>query len=291
MTKVVSIQYPSGSFGHLIHTLLSSYSPQFYGEPLNYTFGHGGDSHQYPLFLPKYIEPVTFNTVDYTNCLKQYQGQSEFISILIDSGIDNDSDEFVNYINPDIRLKVNYNKWSWPIAGKLFYTRCMSAVLNKPTELNEFISPDIFKWNNVTEEWAIREKYFLFLRDHAFNQAWQLHDSELSIPLIDILDYNSLFKRLSMYFTITEFKEFYNNWQATNYRHYGFYNEVTDIWDKIKNKIPYSLSGVSDLFTQAVIYYFIWLEYGVEVPHNDYSHWFTNTDEIVTMLNKCGATV
>ena len=28
-----------------------------------------------------------------------------------------------------------------------------------------------------------------------------------------------------------------------------------------------------------------------EVPHNDYSNWFTNTDDIVTMLTNHGVTV
>jgi hypothetical protein len=291
MTNVVSIQYPSGGFGHLIHALLSSYSPQFYGKEKNYNFGHGGDSHNYPVFLPKYFEGATFDVGRYSNLLKQYQGQSEFITVLIDSGITNDSEEFLNYVTPAIRLKVHYDDWSWPLAGKLFYTRCMAAVLNKPTELAEFINPDIDKWANGSENWAVREKYFLFLRDHAFRKSWRLRQDEMSLPLTDILKYDKLFKILSTYFTINDFFEFYIAWETKNHHHYAFYYEAIDIWTNIKNKTSYSLDNVTDLFTQAVIYYFIWLEFGVEVPHNIYSNWFTNTEEIVGMLNKLGVIV
>ena len=71
----------------------------------------------------------------------------------------------------------------------------------------------------------------------------------------------------------------------------AFYYNTIDIWNAIKNKTSYSLNNVTDLYTQAVIYYFIWLEFNVEVPHNDFSDWFTNTDEIVIMLNKLGVIV
>jgi hypothetical protein len=291
MTVAVSIQYPSGSFGHLIHTILSSYSPQFYGKELNFKFGHGGNNHNYPTFLPKYFNKTTFDADNYTNCLKKYQGTTEFVTMLVDSGITNDSEEFLNYVKPALRLKIHYDDWSWPIAGKLFYTRCMASVHNNPTELNEFINPDILKWSNVNEAWAIREKYFLFLRDHAFRKSWRLKKSELSIPMLDVLEYQKLFKRLSMYFTINKFDDFYYKWKDQNYHHYAFYDNTIDIWNAIKNKTSYSLNNVTDLYTQAVIYYFIWLEFNVEVPHNDFSDWFTNTDEIVIMLNKLGVIV
>jgi hypothetical protein len=94
-----------------------------------------------------------------------------------------------------------------------------------------------------------------------------------------------------MYFTINKFDDFYYKWRDQNYHHYAFYYNTIDIWNAIKNKTSYSLNNVTDLYTQAVIYYFIWLEFNVEVPHNDFSDWFTNTDEIVIMLNKLGVIV
>ena len=60
---------------------------------------------------------------------------------------------------------------------------------------------------------------------------------------------------------------------------------------KVKNKKSAELTTITDIWTQSVVYYYIWLEFGVEVPHNDYSDWFTNTDDIVKMLNKLGVTV
>ena len=51
------------------------------------------------------------------------------------------------------------------------------------------------------------------------------------------------------------------------------------------------LTHITDIWSQAVIYYYIWLKYNVEVPHNDYANWFTNTKEIVTMLRDNGVEV
>jgi hypothetical protein len=41
------------------------------------------------------------------------------------------------------------------------------------------------------------------------------------------------------------------------------------------------LTHITDIWTQAVVYYYIWLEFGIEVPHNDFANFFTNTDQII----------
>jgi hypothetical protein len=59
----------------------------------------------------------------------------------------------------------------------------------------------------------------------------------------------------------------------------------------VKNNVSFDLEHIIDVWNQAVIYYYIWLEFGIEVPHNNYSNWFANTQEIVIMLNKHGVLV
>ena len=64
-----------------------------------------------------------------------------------------------------------------------------------------------------------------------------------------------------------------------------------DIIKNIKSNKDVDLTMITDVWTQAVVYYYIWLEFHVEVPHNDYSNWFTNTEEVAIMLNNHGVIV
>jgi hypothetical protein len=55
---------------------------------------------------------------------------------------------------------------------------------------------------------------------------------------------------------------------------------------KIKHQETFDLAHITDVWTQAVIYYFIWVEFGKEVPHNDFENFFSNVDQITQWLNQ-----
>ena len=166
MTKVVSIQYPSGGFGHLIHVVLSVYSKQFNGQKLEYQFGPGGDSHAYPTQLPKYYLLNDFDVNLYQQQLNNIN--DEFATILIDSGIDNDSNEFRAVIKSNISIRICYDHWTWPLLAQIFYTRCMAAVTETEQTINQWIVPDQGMWRDQNEPWAIREKFFLSKKNTYF---------------------------------------------------------------------------------------------------------------------------
>jgi hypothetical protein len=44
------------------------------------------------------------------------------------------------------------------------------------------------------------------------------------------------------------------------------------------------LTDITDIWTQAVVYYYIWLKYNIEIPHNDFADFFTNTDQIQNII-------
>jgi len=287
MTKVVSIQYPSGGFGHFIHVILSAYCKKFNGQIIDYEFGIGGDSHSYPESLPTYFGTTEFDVVQYQQLKQQLdQDKNEFATILIDSGINNDSDEFRTVIHPDMSIRVVYDDWSWPLLSKLFYTRCMAAVTHSEQTIGEWIMPDDNKWDDPTQNWAVREKFFLYLRDHAYRYSWRSNHSTLNIPIDHVLNYQSLSKLLGQQFEINNFEPFYSSWYQTNLKHFEFFLKAQYVWKNLCNNID--INDIDDLFTQAVIYYYIWVEFGFEVPHNTYAAWFTNTKEIVTMLQHHG---
>lgn len=287
MTKVVSIQYPSGGFGHFIHVVLSVYSKQFNGQKLEYQFGPGGDSHAYPTQLPKYYLLNDFDVNLYQQQLNNIN--DEFATILIDSGIDNDSNEFRAVIKSNISIRICYDHWTWPLLAQIFYTRCMAAVTETEQTINQWIVPDQGMWRDQNEPWAIREKFFLYLKDHQYRNSWREDQSTLNIPVDQILSYQTMFAALSSQFELDNFENFYQTWHDANHKHFNFFIQAQHVWKNLQNNID--LTHIDDIFTQAVIYYYIWLEYGIEVPHNDYSNWFTNTQEIVTMLNKHGVLV
>jgi hypothetical protein len=56
------------------------------------------------------------------------------------------------------------------------------------------------------------------------------------------------------------------------------------IVNQINNNESFDLSSIKDLWTQAVVYYFLWLEFEKEVPHNDYNDFFKDTDQIKQWL-------
>jgi hypothetical protein len=67
--------------------------------------------------------------------------------------------------------------------------------------------------------------------------------------------------------------------------------DAKSVLNYVKMQWSSDLTHVTDIWTQAVVYYYIWLEFGIEVPHNDYADWFTNTNDIVIMLDKHGVKI
>jgi hypothetical protein len=286
MTKIVSIQYPSGGFGHFVHAILSSYGAGFQGNAVDYKFGPGGNSHAFPLMLPKYYNK-TFNIEKYQKRLDKLT--TAFATLLIDSGIDNDSDEYRSLIQPDLTIQISYDDWSWPLLARMFYTRCMSAVRNKKQIIDDWVKPCIEGWNTPDAIWAQREKFFLYLRDHHFRHMWKPKHNSLIIPIEHILNYNSLYNSLNSLVEVSEFKDLYQNWYNTNEQYFNFYNDAKNIIHNVDSDLD--IKHITDVFTQSTVYYYIWLKYNFEVPHNDYASWFTNTKDIAKMLNDHGVTV
>ena len=285
MTKVVSIQYPCGGFGHFTHVILSSFCKVFEGDFINYNFGQGGDSHAYPLKLPKYYNGIRYDQEKFLENLSNLK--SEYATVLIDSGVD-DSDQYRKFISSDISVRVYYDDWSWPMIAKMVYTRCMAALEGKPQSINDWINPDQNNWEDSSQPWAIREKFFLYLRDHSHRYNWRSNSSTLNIPIASFLTYNTLHKSLSACFELSNFEPFYNSWYETNYEHFKSYLDAQDIIKNLHNNR--NINSVDDYYTQSVVYYFIWLKYQFEIPHNDYN-WFTNTSDIVKMLREHGVEV
>lgn len=259
---IYCVWYPSGGFGHYINAILSVYGDNFARPKSVPKFSKNGNNHALDLIAPAYRhDPVTYN-FDFDSKLNY--------SVLIDNGINNESQQFQKFFPGAKIIKLCYSDFSWPVVANTMIVKAMNQ--NIKSEL----PVDNKSWQTV-EPWAQREKYFLFLKDHSLRRAWKPDTISSAVMIEDLLDYQVLRDRLGI--ELGDFKNFWFQWQDANKSYFapvltaqkilqGHFEPVTDIW------------------TQAVVYYQIWCQFGVEVPHNDYSNWFESYDDIVKMLNK-----
>lgn len=268
--------YPAGGFGHFINSILTLYGQGFV-RPNNteFSFSNDGNSHALELVAPKYYN----DPEDYNFSFEQ----SEIYSVLVDNGNNNETKRFLNYFsNPQV-IKVCYTDYSWPIIARTMIEKGMRVGFDQEVNLDSDAWP-------TTEDWALREKYFLFLRDNHLRSAWR-NDSACSNLLVeDLLKYKRFKDRLISFGIVTEtFEDFWLEWRKANNKYIDPCETARYVLDNIDKEE--SLTHISDIWTQAVVYYYIWLTYEFEVPHNDYNNWFTNTKDISIMLNKHGVLV
>jgi hypothetical protein len=154
--------------------------------------------------------------------------------------------------------------------------------------MSEEITVDNDKWS-CNDSWARREKYFLFLRDHMLRSAWRADHNHRHLDISSMLSYNQFKDCLpAVGIETDDFQQLWTKWNHANHVYLDPVAVAQQVISDVKNNADSDIRHIDDAWTQSVIYYYIWLEYNFEVPHNDYSNWFTNTKEIVIMLNKYG---
>ena len=271
---IYCIWYPGGGFGHFINAILSLYGCNF-KQPVikNYNFGSTGDSHQLPLVLPKYWhDPEIY----------QYNTDPKFdYSVLIDNGNENESDRFRQFFPNSKVIKICYSDFSWPVVANTMISKTSNVAFE------HVINPGQ-EWKVNGDEWAIREKYFLYLRDHPYRHMWK-PSKDYILDIEDLFDFFQLQnKLLSFEINTQDFSNFWNKWFLANQQYISPVLVAKQLLEQVENEIDQKLS-ITDLWTQAIVYFSIWNRYGFEVPHNDFSNFFSSTGEVIELLkkNKC----
>jgi len=258
---IYCIWYPSGGFGHFLNAILTLYCDGFKRPNKKNSFSDIGDSHSLDLIAPKYFHNPTdyyFNPTDKLN-----------YSVIVDNGINDESSTFKRHFNNPKIIKVTYSDKDWPIVAA---TRTVKASLNLlDTEFNKSA------WGNDSSDWAEREAYFLFLRDHPQRFKWKDEPNVFNISVDEILNYNHLTAFLTRIgLSFTNFKPMHDLMLDANSEFI-----VTDL-ERIKESK--SLAEIDTIWKQAVIYFQIWAKFGIEVPHNTYSDFFKDSDELFEMV-------
>lgn len=263
---IYCVWYPSGGFGHFINAVLTLHGDNFVRPNNSLNFSKNGDSHNLQLVVPKYRQ-------------EQWSGIAEFLDnknycVLIDNGINNESDQFKSVFPDASVIQICYSDRSWPIVARTMIDKAMKSSLDQQLPLD--------KWDS-DEPWAKREKYFLFLRDHPLRHAWK---PTVDWPLYvdNLLSYESLFNSLNSLTKVNCFNELWIEWRKANSKYIDPVEIAQKVIAAINFNQPYNLSGITDIWTQAVVYYYIWITFGVEVPHNDFSDFFSDINQIAKLV-------
>lgn len=266
---IYCVWYPSGGFGHFINAVLSLYGTNF-ARP-NATavkFNNDGNSHALDLIAPKYSKNL--NNYNF-NFLPNYN-----YSVLIDNGINDEGTEFLKIFPDSVVIKLCYSDMSWPIVSKTMIEKAMRSSVIQEMPLGDW---------PTTEPWAVREKYFLYLRDHQLRHMWEPTKTAVPVLIENMLDYHVLKSTLELAGVVLEdFTELWQAWYTKNIQYFTPVLRSQSIITSLKNNINQDLSDITDIWEQAVIYYFIWVEFNQEVPHNDFANFFKNTNEIKQWL-------
>lgn len=265
------VWYPSGGFGHFVNTVLTHHGVGFV-RPLDtqYEFSSTGDSHYNQLVAPKFA----FNSTDYKfnfSDTKQY-------SVLIDNGINDESNDFINTFPLAKIIKVCYSSITWPIVASTVIHKAMRS--NFDSEL----AVDVDRWA-CSDTWAQREKYFLFLSDHHCRTMWDPDTQCYNLSIDDLLEYDVFCRRLGEHgIRLTDFYELWETWLVHNQKYIAPVIFAKTVLDAIDQGQSMDISSCQDLWTQAVVNYLIWDKFNYTVPANSFASWFTNTDQIITLL-------
>jgi hypothetical protein len=263
---IYCVWYPSGGFGHFVNAVLTSHGEDFVKPKKKLQFSTTGDSHSLDLVAPKYSKGRWCSNFDFS--------KTQNYCVLIDNGINDESDQFRQTF-PDAKvIKICYSDLSWPIVARTMIDKAMQS------DIAQQLLTD--SWH-TDEDWTKREKYFLYLRDHAVRHSWR-HSTDFALYVDDLLNYQSLVNRLNSVAKVNAFKNLWQDWRRANTQYIDPVITAGLIIDSVNKHKYFDTTNITDIWTQAVVYYYIWISFGVEVPHNDYADFFRNTEQIAELV-------
>jgi hypothetical protein len=266
------VWYPSGGFGHFVNAVLTLCGKRFVRPKKNLEFSSNGDSHALDLVVPKYFKDCWPGGIEFLDD-KNY-------CVLVDNGINDENDTFKSTFPDATVIKICYGKYSWPVVAGTMIEKAMASSIEKqlPTD----------NWD-TDEPWVCREKYFLFLRDHPLRHAWKpVNEIEISDNEIDVAelyqDYDGCHTFLNAIVEIEDFYPLWKEWRLANAKYIDPVITANNVLSCVLTKKSEDLTHITDIWTQSVIYYYIWVKFNIEVPHNDFADFFTNTKEIIELV-------
>jgi hypothetical protein len=229
-------------------------------------FSSNGNAHKIELVAPRYFHDPETYSFSFDKSLNY--------SVLVDNGMANEGTKFKSFFPNAKIVRICYTDMSWPIVARTV----VHKVLNKTLE--QEAPPDKDKWPQ-NQSWAQREKWFLYLREHGLRKCWRPATQVVNVDLDQMLCYHELCNALlPIGVELDNFQDTWNQWRAANKLYIDPVLHAREIINDIKTNTYKKLDHVTDIWTQAILYYYIWIEFNQEVPHNDYADFFADTTQI-----------
>jgi hypothetical protein len=93
-----------------------------------------------------------------------------------------------------------------------------------------------------------------------------------------------IFKHIGI--ELKSFASDWNKWYIGNYDDYILPTVIaTNVLECVKTNTIMDLTQITDIWTQSVILFYLWLEYRVEIPYNDYKEFFKDSQELATCIH------
>jgi hypothetical protein len=258
---IYCVWYPSGGFGNFVNSVLNLYGHGFKRPNKQPKFSKDGNSHLQELMAPTYwMDPDEYQ-FDFDPTLNY--------SLLVDNGINNEGKRFKQFFPDATVIKICYSNFTWPVIANTMIVKA------KCSTIEQDLLSDLANWDSE-EPWVQREKYFLFLRDSPLRFKWKPSNAESALMIDDLLHYQTFKQKLNI--GLDEFESYWNSWRTVN-----------DVYIRPVLQAQQFLSGqqdcITDIWTQAVVYYQIWCQHGVEVPHNDFLNFFVDSTHCKKWIN------
>ena len=289
-TNLLLIHYPSGGYGYYLARLINSFVTNVVKTADNFLFDDLGTSHSLPLVAGNihfgqnidsmYADPMYRNDID----------QNKYIVVPHCPGIGNDSTlGFIHSFQNAKIIHLCYKDNTWP----LVFQNCIVKARQGNVETDVDFDKNLF---GSDDNWARRENFVLTFINHYYRKMWKecWHDRVLNIDISDLLTTpDRVLAQISDFIngTLTQIdllpaghQQFLNTNPNT-----VTHLEILKIVDCLETE--QDLQHIKQLYHQALVNFYLQLKFDFVVPANDYSEWFTNTNEIVEMLNKHGVSI
>lgn len=288
--NLLLINYPSGGYGFYFTRLINSFVTNIVKTNDSFEFDQLGTSHLLPLVTGHihWEQNRTLHIID-----SKYQpdvNQQKYILIPYCPGIENNITENLKHNFPKAKIiRLCYKDNTWPL---IFQNCIVKAGMGN---LDTDIKFDDKKFGS-SEDWARRENFNFIFNDHEFRNMWKEHSHErfLNIDIFEILiNPTQCLQQVANFIgSDTQMMD------MLPIKHKQFLkanpNTITHlkILEIINSlNIEQDLTHIQQLYSQAVLNFYIQLKFNFVIPTNDYNNWFTNTNEIVTMLQDHGVDI
>lgn len=296
MTKITNpnlllIQYPSGGYGYYLARLINSFVTNVVITPDLFDFDELGTSHSLPLVIGDIHHEqkrTTLNNIDAQYCTED--NQHKYIVIPYCPGIQNDTTDNIKTNYPTAKIiRLCYFDNTWP----LIFQNCIVKALKGTTENN--IEFDSSKFGS-SDSWARRENFSLLFEHHHYRNMWKPHvdDQFLNVDIYTLLSdpqqclhqvANLIGGSTAQLDQLPTKHQIFFDANPNTVKHFDILRTVQMLPEQK------SLRHIDTLYHQAVLNFYIQTKFDFTIPSNDYANWFTNTQEIVTMLKDHGVNI